>query len=188
MKTISLTKSVVTQMARRLAKYVSEGGKLDQHVFALEGVAVTLGYRNRHVMLADVKDEAPGDEAAAQRDVRELYVAEIEHRHGRDLTVHPTLAAAQYAVTKYVEDYWGEVIDWVRNSRSAAARAREYGLDPENMDDTQRFSGLNEKNAVELYFEALEDEEHYSIETVQVDLTPHRPLEPEEPAAPGQQV
>jgi hypothetical protein len=77
-----------------------------------------------------------------------LTVLRVEHRHGDDLSLHPTYAAAKADLVDYVWTWW----------------SRELPDDPEPDDDDE---------AIAWYFDRLEDE-GYCIEPVTVGPAPGR--------------
>lgn len=149
MKSVTITKPAVTDMARRLAAFLRDKHHVEmKHSHAMDAIAAIFGYRSRQAMRAEI-DDTPVDAEVAKDERRQVFVLRIEHRHGDDVSVHTSREGARNALASYVDDWWNEVAD--------------------NLDEPVEFSSLDRDAAIDLYFEHQTDE-YFHIDDSIVDF------------------
>lgn len=145
MKSVTLTKPAVTEMARRLATFLHDKHHVDiRHSNALDAIAAIFGWRNRQAMSVEIADKS-GNAVDTKEDRRTLFVLCIEHRHGNDISVHTSEEEARDDLAGFVGDWWYEI------------------------DEPVDTSDMERDAAIDFYFEH-QPGETYSISRHEIDL------------------
>lgn len=77
-----------------------------------------------------------------------VWVLRVDHRHGADVTVHSSVAAAKESLREWVHSWWDET----------AGRCGAPDAPPDNPDE-----------AIQFYFEAMAGEESYAIDEAEMN-------------------
>lgn len=138
MKTITLTKPVITDMARRLSSFMRDKQHVEmKHSHALDAVSAILGWRSRQAMSAELASNSSAD--TEEKDNRlTVFILYISHRHGHDISAHASEEDARETLAGFVSDWWDEI---------------QY-----LMKEPVAFSDLQRDAAIDLYFDLREDE------------------------------